>query len=149
MFPQSDGDTLETGEMVNPATGKWEGYEERWYDLDVLAVDAPKGEKGSNEEGKRKGWVLRTSDEESEKVRGMIARVGQFIQGVVKNGENVGAERWEFDVEETKWRAVAKIGGGLGVKFEDLLSRQEGFNEGDRFTESAHGEWECVEAFAW
>lgn len=140
MYPQSDGDTLETGSMVNPTTGKYEKYEERWFDLDVEIIENEK---------KKIGWVMRTHDEGSESVRGMVVRVGQYVQGILKSGEKVAVERWVFDGEKKGWKSVATSGEGLHDVFPKLLAWYKDFEVNDVYHDDSVGDWKCVEAFEW
>ncbi|OBZ68900.1 hypothetical protein A0H81_11008 [Grifola frondosa] len=41
--------------------------------------------------------------------KGMIVRVGQFCQGIVKKGDVVHVERWKW-MDGLGWRSIAKIG---------------------------------------
>ncbi|KAK5169873.1 uncharacterized protein LTR77_005851 [Saxophila tyrrhenica] len=98
MFPQPDGRTLETGSMVNPASGKVEAYEEMWADPEPT---------GAGEEGKVcKVLILR---DEAHEARGMVVRVGQFCQGVLRIGEAFALERWGWR-EHGGWRREVRMG---------------------------------------
>lgn len=148
MYPQEDGSTLEYGEMVNPATGKVEKYEESWVDFDVENV---RGEKG------KRGWVMKTKADVSVEVRGMVIRVGQFIQGIVKRGGDIGIERWKYVDEGATWKIV-KVGDGLGKGTVEAMIRAdghegfEGLNNISKFTDGEDVDmsiWEFVEDFKW
>jgi hypothetical protein len=43
MFLQDNGEVLESGNMVNPETGKVEKYEECWVDLDLQGGESGMG----------------------------------------------------------------------------------------------------------
>lgn len=100
MHLQPDGRVLETGTMVNLATGKLTDYEEMWRD--------PPASSTGRADGKVVCVVLQTEDETSE-ARGMVVRLGQFVQGIVRVGEAVALERWEWR-EEDGWKRTARIG---------------------------------------
>ncbi|EMF11248.1 uncharacterized protein SEPMUDRAFT_88638 [Sphaerulina musiva SO2202] len=111
MFPGSDkeetGRTLEKGTMMNSQTGKMEDYEEMWRDV------SEEGEKGEGEEKKEK-----------EKMRGMVIRLGQFCQGLMRIGEEITLERWEWTAKEN-WKRSFRMGDfflpcGVAMEFDRL-----------------------------
>ncbi len=111
MFAQTDGTTLEKGRMVNPATGKMTDYEECWRDVEALSTEASPaaGEKeGLGNGGKRVCTVLQLHDD-TNKARGMVIRIGQFVQGVLRVGEAFALERWEWEKKEG-WKRSVRIG---------------------------------------
>lgn len=137
--------------MVNPASGVEEKYEESWCDIDPLVVGSVnKG--GKEEEQRKRGWVLQTSaGEEGEEVRGIVARVGQYIQGVLKKGEDVNVERWRFDVEQGKWILLVRVGEGLGLDVDALVRAQSHFKVQDHSAGKGKSAllWVCKEVFEW
>ena len=94
------GSELETGRMVNPETGIEAEYEEAWSSLEPLA------ELGSK--GRPICVVLRTRDDERG-VRGMVIRLGQFCQGILRDGDAATVERWEWK-RESGWTLTARFG---------------------------------------
>lgn len=95
------GSELETGRMVNPATGVEAEYEEAWSSLEPLVI-----EPGSE---RRPAYVvLRTRDDE-QSVRGMLIRLGQFCQGVLRDRDAVTVERWQWD-QQGGWTLSARFG---------------------------------------
>ncbi|KAI9719800.1 MAG: hypothetical protein M1812_003289 [Candelaria pacifica] len=115
IFPQANGDSLETGSMINPATGEVAAYEELWTELEVppsLHFSVVLKTRTKNWEGGE---------------RGMIVRVGGWCQGILTdtNGRCT-IERWRFgghDCEEEyssergeaeayigNWKRVARLG---------------------------------------
>lgn len=86
MYPQPDGDTLEKGSMTNPKTGVMTDYEEVWTDLDAILVGA---------DTVRKCIVMKIEEEESH-VSGLIIRLGQFCQGILRVRGDVSVERWQW-----------------------------------------------------
>lgn len=121
MFPQTDGRTLEKGSMIDPKTGWMEDYEEMWKD--VAATNC--GDKS----GRVKCAVLimestRLSKGNEEKARGMVVRVGQFCQGIVRVGDGLALERWEWK-EEGGWKRSCRMGDmflpcGVAMDFDRL-----------------------------
>lgn len=93
-IPDSDF-SLEHGHAEDPKVpGRWRTHEEMWRDIPILAC-APSS--------KRVCVVLRTEGEMAgARWRGVIIRLGQFIQGIIKRGDLTSVERWEFiETEET------------------------------------------------
>lgn len=104
MYPQADGiHTLETGVMVNPATGIMTAYEENWADVAVQAIEV----------GRPRSAVVLVSEDLDRKTKGMIIRVGQFCQGLIKVDGEVSLERWMWKREahgKGEWTRVARLG---------------------------------------
>jgi hypothetical protein len=99
MFPQTDRRTLETGSMINPATGVLTDYEECWIDVEPVATRKDEG---------KKLYVLALHDDEN-KARGMVVRVGQFCQGVLRVGDFFSLERWVWN-ELKGWQRKVHMG---------------------------------------
>lgn len=135
MFPQPRGETLEYGAMVNPATGKEERYEECWVDLEAGAVDG---------EQECQSWVFRAEDREGG-VRGVMARVGRYVQAVVRRGEEFGVARWMWSAE-MGWASTVEI--GRAEVPGELLTAVE-VKPGEKRVGSDGLQWSCVESFAW
>ncbi|KAF2712224.1 hypothetical protein K504DRAFT_373322 [Pleomassaria siparia CBS 279.74] len=100
MYPMPDGRTLEHGFSFNEGFGRNTSYEEMWSDVDI----APCGN-----EDMAVIVVLRIQKDASN-IRGVIVRVGQYCQGLLKHGDTTTAERWEFDETGGKWKRTVKIG---------------------------------------
>jgi hypothetical protein len=104
MVTLPDGTTLETGRMVNPATGVETDYEEVWEaaealpGMDMAAPDPSPGVFCA---------VVQLDDAASGR-RGMAIRLGQFCQGIVV-GDEVTVERWEW-TEEGGWQTTFSVG---------------------------------------
>lgn len=126
MYPQADGaHTLEKGRMENPATGAMGEYEELWVDGQVQVVpdsvtgssEGAEGVEGGAPEGDGRRWsiVLELSDE-AHGAKGMVVRVGQWCQGIIKVRGEVAVERWQWSAEHTPtgdkggWKRVARLG---------------------------------------
>ena len=86
MYPQADGRTLEHGFAFNDKAGRILSYEEMWSDVETKAC-YPSTSMFS--------IVLRVQNDAA-RVRGLVVRVGQFCQGILKQGNDVTVERWEF-----------------------------------------------------
>ncbi|TAQ87807.1 hypothetical protein B7494_g3873 [Chlorociboria aeruginascens] len=102
MYPEEgSNEVLEKGNMVNPATGKAEDYEEIWEDLEVGLV---------GDEDEHVHWVLRTRLEHTifGTTRGMVIRVGEWIQGVLRVGDEISVVRWKWD-KGTGWARIVAI----------------------------------------
>ncbi|RDL41726.1 Uncharacterized protein BP5553_01705 [Venustampulla echinocandica] len=145
MYPKDDGsdEVLELGEMVNPARGQVEKYEECWVDLDSVMIPGDQ---------QFLSWVLRTVErgsDEGEVVKGMIMKVGQYVQGVLRKGEEFGVRRWNWGVENdvSGWRSTARIGQLDFPIGEDNLGMK--MLPGIKIKGADGIEWECVEVFNW
>ncbi|GAB7351392.1 hypothetical protein MBLNU459_g2069t1 [Dothideomycetes sp. NU459] len=158
MFAQPDGvHTLERGEMIDPTTGRLTRYEEKWADarVEVTEVDAAGGGGGGGgggEGGKRWSVVLGL-DDEAAGAKGVVVRVGQWCQGIIKVRGEVSVERWRWAVEETSdgsrkgdWKRVAKLGRlFLPCSF---AFRPEMIAEGNT-AQYGDYKWEVKEVFSW
>ncbi|KAI0969255.1 hypothetical protein F4678DRAFT_439870 [Xylaria arbuscula] len=103
VFPLDNGRTLETGRMVNPATGQLTNYEEVWDDLDVEAIPEE-----SAQQPRAYCVVLELEDEEREE-RGMVVYLGRHCQGVVRVGPRFAAEMWTWDTA-AGWQRKFRVG---------------------------------------
>ncbi len=135
MILQSNGEALETGRMVNPETGIEEDYEECWVDIEPKVVDR---------EGEYRSWVLRCEGEGTG-IRGVIVRVGVFIQAALRKGEDFSLGRWMWS-EGKGWEKIVSIGNlevpSGAFEGDELLLRQKVKGEDGL-------EWDCVESFSW
>lgn len=130
MLPREDGTTLETGSMVNPATGNEAEYEELWLDVDATS--------------EMRCVVLKL--ENSKGARGMIVLLGNYCQGFMKNGEEgdeMAAERWELDPEKG-WRRTVRMG-DLELPCAEIIKDGKSCDIGD-VLETGAGTWAVVEA---
>lgn len=130
------GEALERGEMLNPSTGRVESYEECW--IDGLARQ-PEG---------WAGWILKweSTDDEGVTKRGMMGKVGNVVQGVLRIGEEIAVGRWENDTENSdkvQRKAIAEIG---DVK-KFYLGSWDGLKTGDKLVSEDGQEWICVESW--
>ena len=119
MYPQPDGDVLEKGNMQNPATGMSCDYEEVWRDLDIHVLEG---------EQDRVCIVLK-ADSPSTGVKGIVMRIGEWCQGILKTSNGLTVERWQWlDIAKPKseqatrydhdftphneWTKLARFGSG-------------------------------------
>lgn len=128
MVDRPDGSILETGRMVNPATGRETDYEEVWW--------------SEVSYGRGVCAVLKTEDEEKG-TRGMMVRLGRWVQGVLRVGERVSVERWVLDSQDG-WVCRAKIGEGDGLPVGELGDGVGRLRLGGRVEVEGRG-WEVVE----
>lgn len=98
------GTQFETGSMVNPATGLMTDYTEGWREPKAVPTSQEESDDGMI------CMVLELCDE-AQQARGMVIRVGQFVQGVIRVGELFALERWSW-VEGWKegWKLDTRIG---------------------------------------
>lgn len=99
MVPSTDGKTVERGSMLNPATGKITPYEECWASVEAIPTE---------KNGKVECLVLLLHDDANEQ-RGVVMRLGQFCQGVVRSGKSFALERWKW-TSEGGWKREVRIG---------------------------------------
>ena len=101
MLNVQDGMSLEKGSMRN-AAGKVLPYEELWIDLPVESTNLA--------DPKQKISILTTMDQPDRNARGIIARVGRWIQGIVTKDNEVSVERWKWREETENFERISKIG---------------------------------------
>jgi hypothetical protein len=134
MIVRENGEVLEVGRMVNPATGKEEIYEECWINVDLQAEDDV-------------GWVVRVQNE-VQGVRGVVIRVGAWIQGVLRRDGDFVLGRWRHDASKNeggsrRWNVLVMIG-DLEVPerlFEDVKV------EAGETIGGKDGIWDCIESW--
>lgn len=99
MYELEDGTTLEKGVMKDTSTGQQTPYEELWKDMPIEATAA---------DGSKVSILARM--EGAQNSRGIIIRVGRWVQGIlVKDGE-VSVERWKWHEESGKFGCAVRIG---------------------------------------
>lgn len=131
MFPQDDGTTLETGSMVNPATGRETQYEELWHDVDPTSLGSAAGLLCA---------VLKLEDGTGS--RGMAILLGKYCQGFRKSGDQVSIERWEWN-EQTGWKRTARMG-QHALPCSEMTKDNVAFGV-DETVETEDGVWTVVE----
>ncbi|KAF4339742.1 alpha-1 6-mannosyltransferase subunit [Fusarium beomiforme] len=130
MYPQPDSLTLEKGSMVNPETGINTPYEELWHDATPTAVPG---------EPAVRALVLQTENEEKG-VRGSVVRLGCYAQGLIRVGEGISLERWEW---KEGWKRTIRMG-DAELPIEKILG-EEALKEGDLIDVGGR-EWKVIEA---
>ncbi|KAI1180051.1 hypothetical protein F4777DRAFT_599004 [Nemania sp. FL0916] len=76
--PLEDGRTLETGRMMNPATGELTDYEELWTDLKPREIhNDTEGSAATGHQTRARCIVLELKDQEGEQ-RGMVIGLGRY-----------------------------------------------------------------------
>lgn len=133
MYPvEGTNEVLERGAMINPETGKVEDYEELWEDLEVRMREGKENESFIS-------WVLKTKGHGGEQ-KGMVIRIGEWIQGVMRRGDEFSVARWEWSIGRGWERALA-IGQDLALNSKIF---EEGITVGDGFKAEGGVEWEFV-----
>lgn len=149
IYPLNETQTIEIGCAVSfPGfpKGSCTNYEELWEDLDIHAT---RHDDGSN---KKVCVVLRTQDvsPDQDPARGIVIRLGQFVQGILRKGESVTVERWELlktesDADAT-WKRTFKLGPeGLPCA---AAQREEDLELGMKIDMLGY-EWEVAELIEW
>ncbi|KLU89160.1 hypothetical protein MAPG_08134 [Magnaporthiopsis poae ATCC 64411] len=143
MFPQPGGtETLEKGRMVNPATGREADYEELWADEEPTAIPLlPGGGNGGGTGGSR--CVVLRLDDPGRGARGLVVLLGRYCQGLIRVGEGLGVERWQWR-EEEGWGAAARIG-TVPVPCEQIIGRLSELLEVGKELREGVNVWEVVE----
>ena len=145
MYEQEDGDILERGQHIDAKTGEVKKYEELWHDVGVRNV-------GNDQTHVS---VVLKAEETDRNIRAMVFRVGDWCQGILKVGDAVTVERWQWTPATTghiarfsngSWKRIARLGNGslpCAVTFDT-----EDLEEGKRIAAEAL-EWEVVELYHW
>ncbi|KAH6855952.1 hypothetical protein B0I37DRAFT_366186 [Chaetomium sp. MPI-CAGE-AT-0009] len=104
--------TLETGRMLNPATGLETDYEEVWRSDPIQSVPAPGGGDGKVTCLALQMESLAESGDGSEKraKRGLAVRLGQYCQAFARDGDSITVERLKWDVGQQWWVTQVRIG---------------------------------------
>ena len=134
MFSQENGEVLESGRMINPASGRDEAYEECWADVDLP-------------EGDNTGWVVRLQGE-GDRTRGIVVRVGRWMQGVLKNDDECSVGRWRYDSSDKvansrTWDVLVMI---RNLELPEKLFGQGRLDLGEKMV-GKNGVWECIESW--
>ncbi|KAM5538588.1 hypothetical protein V8D89_007617 [Ganoderma adspersum] len=137
MFPQPEHPdvVLERGKMRHPESGEIREYEEAWKDPPVLAVA-----------GRRLSVVLETKPNASgARATGMVVRVGQFCQGILRVGAVIVVERWAW-TEDGGWELSARIGDGTDLPCD--VTWDGGLAAGDECSRNGVS-WIAKEVYTW
>ncbi|MCJ1399604.1 hypothetical protein MMC11_002806 [Xylographa trunciseda] len=135
MYEQEDGDILECGQNVDAETGEVKKYEELWHDIGVHLVGQEKDHLSA---------VL-MADNQDNNTKGMIVRVGNWCQGILKVGDDTTVERWQWSHGDD-WQLVAKLG-------QELLVCGATFDRGSlelgKVISHHHLDWQVAELYSW
>ncbi len=106
MYDLGNGLCLEHGHAWHPHLGRVAGHEELWRDVEV---------RSTTDDGGKVCVVLRCEGKGDGDggVRGVVVRVGQFVEGIVRVGERVATERWEFRFKDEDGGGGREGTGGL------------------------------------
>lgn len=115
MSPLGKERTLEQGRMVNPETGAETDYEEIWVDEEPKGVPSDKG----------KQIVVLDFQGNGEAERGRVVKLGRLCQGLLRVGDTITAERWEWQEGKGWWRSKV-IGGGTSLPCNSVLEDWDG-----------------------
>jgi hypothetical protein len=88
MFLQSDGTVLEEGVNEDGST-----YEELWEEAEGKITGNDK---------LHVSYVLRAEDS-SKRTRGMVIRIGEWIQGTLRVGSEFTVSRWQWSMEKASY----------------------------------------------
>ncbi|UNI15939.1 hypothetical protein JDV02_002423 [Purpureocillium takamizusanense] len=142
MITQPDGTTLETGSMVNPATGLVTAYEEVWEDEEPVVPSFSRAGSSTSAISPPLLCVVLEMDQQGQGGQGMVVRLGRWCQGFVRAGEDIALERWLWSEGTGGWRREARMG-NLFVACEVALQEGRDFKVGEAVGED--GAWKVVE----
>jgi hypothetical protein len=182
MLPEDPetGIALEKGSMVNPATGKETAYVEGWRETKILHVpelsrnhlegfedgfyarglrfvggdpDLSRSARHGNQPGETGliSCVLQHEDA-ARQSRGMVIRVGQFCQGVLRVGDEFAVERWERTLQPgwLGWRRVFACGSKLNMPCDVACYLAiHKLRVGSKVVYGPDETWQCVEEEQW
>ncbi|KAI9699891.1 MAG: hypothetical protein M1820_006953 [Bogoriella megaspora] len=140
MYTLKDGRTLEKGYMNLTINGKEYSYpyEELWEDLTPDATDPKDSHKVA---------IVATMEDESREARGMIVRVGQWVQGIITKSGEISVERWRWNDQDKNFMRILKI----GRQFLPCLIafEEKGPSAVGKKVEFDGMNWEVEERYAW
>ncbi|KAK3897590.1 hypothetical protein C8A05DRAFT_38852 [Staphylotrichum tortipilum] len=96
--------TLETGRMLNPATGVDADYEEVWRSEPIQMVPGPGGEAAVT------CLALQMEGSGEGVKRGLLVRLGQYCQAFARDGDEIALERLKWDPDQQRWASLVRIG---------------------------------------
>lgn len=160
MYTLPDGDVLEKGFNVKEEDGTREDYEELWGDEDVRTV---------GRDGKRVCVAMKLDDEVESGRKGMIVRVGGWVQGILREGDGKGqsftVERWKWvegaaedksldaaEMEGGRWERVVRLGMGeipCGITFNPHFTEEGAFRGFEDLMEGKGDKWSVLETLQW
>jgi len=131
--PRADGSEREWGRMLNPDTGLEAEYEEVWRSEELVAAAGG-------------CVVLQTEEDGARGERGVVMRLGQYCQGILRVGEEITVERWVWSEGGGAWERVARFGEDqLPAQAHVLVDREDGWEVGGE-VECSGRVWKVVEA---
>ncbi|KAG8529950.1 uncharacterized protein KY384_005431 [Bacidia gigantensis] len=147
---QEDGLVLEEGVNVDTHTGLEQKYEEMWEDLPVEAF----GKKGN------KSSIVVRGEDPGKRVKGLVVKVGGWCQGILKDEEQLTAERWrrreqtelledcQGVTRQKNWDCVYRIGNGV-LPCETICEKTDGKTGATSVMQSDDNdiEWRVVEEY--
>ena len=139
----SDSVVHENGNYIHPVTGVACERTELWSDDRIKYV---------GEENTKVSMVLKVDDEERN-ARGLVVRVGQYCQGILKEGAQLTVERWKWiDDPGTSyfggwWDCEVRIGDGSLPC--DQVTNIGRFFCNDTTIQSGALEWRVIEDYRW
>ncbi|KAL9049944.1 MAG: hypothetical protein Q9206_005290 [Seirophora lacunosa] len=145
MITQDDGDVLEKGTTVDPDTGEEESYEELWTDLPLAS--------GSASEHARICVVLRTEEVENG-TKGMVIRIGEWCQGILKKNGAISVERrqrlenGETNTQAEKQNTTTLRSGPDVLPCKQILGLEEKLEPGTKIACGA-STWKVIEVSTW
>lgn len=165
MLPEdASGIALEKGEMVDPATGKMTEYVEGWRDGEILVVKPPRekdvkaffqqlsdrnvnvdGLQSTSSAAPTKLSLVLQHENAARKSRGMVVRLGQTCQGVMRVGDEFAYERWEW-TSNIGW-ARTRSSGDLSMPCDVLtiLGEITSTDTTIKYGDEDDLQWQCVE----
>ncbi|KAI9059500.1 hypothetical protein FKP32DRAFT_1668615 [Trametes sanguinea] len=129
---------LERGRMRHPDSGAMTEYEEAWKAVSVLPLGGPRAR-----EGRRVAVWLERQQGAADK-KGTIVRVGQYCQGIVREGTEVAVQRWQWTEVEGAWQKVGQVG-DLAIPCDAAWSEVK---EGD-VVQRGGSTWDVREVAVW
>ncbi|KAK4141756.1 uncharacterized protein C8A04DRAFT_13771 [Dichotomopilus funicola] len=110
--PANPALTIETGRMVNPATGAVTAYEEIWRSEGIL--DVPAGGGGGAFKLGITCIALRMDSTPHQSngpiKRGLVVRLGQYCQAFARDGDALAVERVVWNAETQRWVTTVRMG---------------------------------------
>lgn len=137
----SDCIVHENGNYIHPVTGVECEQAEIWSDDRIQYV---------GEENTKVSMVLKVDNEERN-ARGLVVRVGQYCQGILKEGAQLTVERWNWIYHPRSifggwWDCEVRIGDGSLPC--DQVTNIGGFRNGETIQSGAL-EWRVIEHYCW
>lgn len=99
-----NGDILEAGRTIDPASGHDCEYEEIWSVEDIQVTNL-------TTENKPEYLCLQMNNGKHQ--RGRVIVLGQYCQGIQRDGNNVTVERWVWESDKREWKLERKVGSGI------------------------------------